>query len=174
MPPLNNGSLGPKVPDMESVKSSTIFDPFDDTVKDGEIMSHPGTPRNHIDEGAEDNRARNGAIAGEALPKISETPTNLSNISDIPKAENVFEPNNIEAPDTLDSLLSFLKTHGDSPVSGLLDLRGLLLEQKEEKVMLRTLVDEMRVDIASLRYALYHRNVLQFNHLHINHSCVRG
>ena len=78
-----------------------------------------------------------------------------SNISYIPNAENVFEPNNIEAPDTLDSLLSFLKTHGDSPVSGLLDLRGLLLEQKEEKVMLRTLVDEMRVDIASLRYALY-------------------
>ena len=88
-----------------------------------------------------------------------------SNISDIPTAENVFEPNNIEAPDTLDSLLSFLKTHGDSPVSGLLDLRGLLLEQKEEKVMLRTLVDEMRVDIASLRYELYHRNVFLFNYL---------
>ena len=112
LPSSNNGISGLIVPDIESVKGSTIVDSFYDSEK-------------------------------------------ASNISDIPNAENVFEPNNIEAPDTLDSLLSFLKTHGDSPVSGLLDLRGLLLEQKEEKVMLRTLVDEMRVDIASLRYALY-------------------
>ena len=65
-------------------------------------------------------------------------------------SEDVFQQNNIEAPDTLDSLLNFLKTSG-SPVSGLLDLRSLLLEQKEEKVMLRTLVDQMKVDIAGLR-----------------------
>ena len=64
--------------------------------------------------------------------------------------EDVFQQNNIEAPDTLDSLLNFLKTTG-SPVSGLLDLRSLLLEQKEEKIMLRTLVDQMKVDIAGLR-----------------------
>ena len=65
-------------------------------------------------------------------------------------SEDVLQQNNIEAPDTLDSLLNFLKTSG-SPVSGLLDLRSLLLEQKEEKVMLRTLVDQMKVDIAGLR-----------------------
>ena len=64
--------------------------------------------------------------------------------------EDVLQQNNIEAPDTLDSLLHFLKTSG-SPVSGLLDLRSLLLEQKEEKIMLRTLVDQMKVDIAGLR-----------------------
>ena len=74
------------------------------------------------------------------------------NASDTENAssEDVFQQNNIEAPDTLDSLLNFLKTSG-SPVSGLLDLRSLLLEQKEEKVMLRTLVDQMKVDIAGLR-----------------------
>ena len=65
-------------------------------------------------------------------------------------SEDVFQQNNIEAPDTLDSLLSFLKT-SRSPVKGLLDLRSLLLEQKEEKVMLRTLVDQMKVDISGLR-----------------------
>ena len=64
--------------------------------------------------------------------------------------EDVFQQNNLEAPDTLDSLLNFLKTSG-SPVSGLLDLRSLLLEQKEEKIMLRTLVDQMKVDMAGLR-----------------------
>ena len=64
--------------------------------------------------------------------------------------EDVLQQNNLEAPDTLDSLLNFLKTSG-SPVSGLLDLRSLLLEQKEEKIMLRTLVDQMKVDIAGLR-----------------------
>ena len=66
-------------------------------------------------------------------------------------SEDVIQQNPIEAPDTLDSLLDFLKTSG-SPVSGLLDLRSLLLEQKEEKVMLRTLVDQMKVDITGLRY----------------------
>ena len=65
-------------------------------------------------------------------------------------SEDVIQQNPIEAPDTLDSLLNFLKTSG-SPVQGLLDLRSLLLEQKEEKVMLRTLVDQMKVDITGLR-----------------------
>ena len=158
------------MPDIESVKGSSIVDSFHDIEKDGGITRHQETPRNPIDGGDKDDGAKNVAIAGGTLTRINENPTNLSNSSDIPNAENVFEPNNIEAPDTLDSLLSFLKTHGDSPVSGLLDLRGLLLEQKEEKVMLRTLVDEMRVDIASLRYALYQRNVFQFDYF----SCVRG
>ena len=82
---------------------------------------------------------------------IEENEENL-NASETENAssEDVFQQNNIEAPDTLDSLLNFLKTSG-SPVSGLLDLRSLLLEQKEEKVMLRTLVDQMKVDIAGLR-----------------------
>ena len=140
------------------------MDSFHDIEKDREIIRHQETPKNPINGGDKDDSARNVAFAGGALTRINEDPTNSSNNSDIPNAENVFEPNNIEAPDTLDSLLSFLKTHGDSPVSGLLDLRGLLLEQKEEKVMLRTLVDEMRVDIASLRYALYHRNVFQLKY----------
>ena len=150
------------MPNIESVKGSTIVDSFLDFEKDGEIIRPQVTPTNPMDGGDKTDSARNVAVAAGALTRINEYPTNSSNNSDIPNAENVFEPNNIEAPDTLDSLLSFLKTHGDSPVSGLLDLRGLLLEQKEEKVMLRTLVDEMRVDIASLRYALYHRNVNRF------------
>ena len=159
------------MPDIESVKGSSIVDSFHDIEKDGEITRHQETPRNPIDGGDKDDGARNVAIAGGTLTRINENPTNLSNI---PNAENVFEANNIEAPDTLDSLLSFLKTHGDSPVSGLLDLRGLLLEQKEEKVMLRTLVDEMRVDIASLRYALYQRNVFQFDYLDINFPALEA
>ena len=153
------------MPNIESVKGSTIVDSFHDIEKEGEIIRHQETPRNPINGVDKDDSASNVAVAGGALTRIKESRTNSSNNSDIPNAENVFEPNNIEAPDTLDSLLSFLKTHGDSPVSGLLDLRGLLLEQKEEKVMLRTLVDEMRVDIASLRYALYHRNVFQLKYL---------
>ena len=76
--------------------------------------------------------------------------TGNSSDSENASSEDVFQQNNIEAPDTLDSLLNFLKTSG-SPVSGLLDLRSLLLEQKEEKVMLRTLVDRMKVDTAGLR-----------------------
>ena len=152
------------MPDIESVRGSTIDESFNDTEKDREIIRPQETPTNPINGGIKDDSAKNLVNAGGALTRIDENPTHSSNISDIPNAENVFEPNNIEAPDTLDSLLSFLKTHGDSPVSGLLDLRGLLLEQKEEKVMLRTLVDEMRVDIASLRYAWYLRNVFQFNY----------
>ena len=142
------------------------MDSFHDFEKDREVI-RPQDTSNPINGGDKTDSARNVAVAAGALTRINEYPTNSSNNSDIPNAENVFEPNNIEAPDTLDSLLSFLKTHGDSPVSGLLDLRGLLLEQKEEKVMLRTLVDEMRVDIGSLRYALYHRNVNQFDYLDI-------
>ena len=153
------------MPDIESVKGSTIVDSLHDIEKDREIIRNREAPGNPIDGGDKDDSARNVAFAGGALTRNNENQTSLSNNSDIPNAENVFEPNNIEAPDTLDSLLSFLKTHGDSPVSGLLDLRGLLLEQKEEKVMLRTLVDEMRVDIASLRYELYHRNVFLFDYL---------
>ena len=145
------------------------MDSFHYIEKDKEII-WPQDTSNPINGGVTDS-ARSVAVAAGALTRINEYPTNSSNNSDIPNAENVFEPNNIEAPDTLDSLLSFLKTHGDSPVSGLLDLRGLLLEQKEEKVMLRTLVDEMRVDIASLRYALYYRNVNRFDYLDI-YVCI--
>ena len=36
-------------------------------------------------------------------------------------------------------------------VSGVMELRGLLLAQKEEKIELRSLVDQMRVDIQSIR-----------------------
>lgn len=56
----------------------------------------------------------------------------------------------IDSPDTLDSLLNFLK-QTDSPVSGVMELRGILLAQKEEKIELRSLVDQMRVEIQGIR-----------------------
>ena len=92
-------------------------------------------------------------LGGTSIPEsLIEENDKFRNYTSNEKAssEDVFQQNNIEAPDTLDSLLNFLKTSG-SPVAGLLDLRSLLLEQKEEKVMLRTLVDQMKVDITGLR-----------------------
>ena len=60
----------------------------------------------------------------------------------------------VDSPDTLDSLLDFLKQTA-SPVSGVMELRGLLLAQKEEKIELRSLVDQMKVDIQGIRYSIY-------------------
>ena len=56
----------------------------------------------------------------------------------------------IDSPDTLDSLLNFLR-QTDSPVSGVMELRGILLAQKEEKIEIRSLVDQMRVEIQGIR-----------------------
>ena len=52
---------------------------------------------------------------------------------------------------TLDNLLNFLKDE-NSPVSGIMELRSLLLGQKEEKIVLRSLVEQMRVDLQGIRY----------------------
>ena len=54
-------------------------------------------------------------------------------------------------PDTLDSLLKFLKVPPASPVSGVMELRSLLMAEKEEKILLRSLVDQMRVDLHGIR-----------------------
>ncbi len=55
-----------------------------------------------------------------------------------------------DAPDTLDALLRFLRAPG-SPVKGVMELRSLLLAQKEEKIVLRSLVDQMRVDMQGMK-----------------------
>ena len=55
--------------------------------------------------------------------------------------------------DTLDVLLAFLKVPG-SPVSGVMELRSLLLAQKEEKILLRSLLDQMQVDLKGIRQAI--------------------
>jgi hypothetical protein len=52
--------------------------------------------------------------------------------------------------DSLESLLKFLKDSG-SPVSGVMELRSLLLAQKEEKIWLKSLVDQMRVDVQGMK-----------------------
>ena len=52
--------------------------------------------------------------------------------------------------DTLDSLLSFLKVSG-SPVSGVMELRSLLMSQKEEKILLRSVVEQMRVELKGIK-----------------------
>ena len=59
--------------------------------------------------------------------------------------------------DVLDSLLDFLRVSSSSSsssstsVSGLMELRSLLLAQKEEKILLRSLVDQMRVDLRGIK-----------------------
>ena len=121
---IDNDVKGRKYSGLGVTKSSTI----DEELKKG-LQGNSEKIDSSIEE---DEENQDSSESGNASP------------------EDVFQQNNIEAPDTLDSLLNFLKTTG-SPVSGLLDLRSLLLEQKEEKIMLRTLVDQMKVDIAGLR-----------------------
>lgn len=54
--------------------------------------------------------------------------------------------------DTLDGFLDFLKENEDqSPVSSLLELRSLLLQQKEEKVALQSLVDQMKSEMRGVK-----------------------
>ena len=55
--------------------------------------------------------------------------------------------------DTLDALLRFLRVSG-SPVKGVMELRGLLMAQKEEKILLASLVDQMRVDLQGIRLGM--------------------
>ena len=54
--------------------------------------------------------------------------------------------------DTLDGFLDFLKENEDqSPVSSLLELRSLLLQQKEEKVALQSLVDQIKSEMRGVK-----------------------
>ena len=59
---------------------------------------------------------------------------------------------NTNPDDTLESFLDFLKENEDkSPVSSLLELRSLLLQQKEEKVALQSLVDQMKTEMRGIK-----------------------
>ena len=132
------------------------------TDKENDMIVKNGTAEmNPYNQGAQnDGILGSSGNPASLLEEDDERGTNSSN--EMVSSEDVFQQSNIAAPDTLDSLLQFLKTSG-SPVSGLLDLRSLLLEQKEEKVMLRTLVDQMKVDITGLRYFLF----IEYIHIHV-------
>lgn len=59
--------------------------------------------------------------------------------------------NSLNGPDdTLDAFLEFLK-ESNSPVSSVVELRSLLLQQKEEKVALQSLVDQMRIEMQGVK-----------------------
>ena len=59
---------------------------------------------------------------------------------------------NTNPDDTLESFLDFLKENEDkSPVTSLLELRSLLLQQKEEKVALQSLVDQMKTEMRGIK-----------------------
>lgn len=64
--------------------------------------------------------------------------------------EEDFEEPLSDDVDTLDSFLGYLKEN-NSPVTTLVELRSLLLAEKEEKVTLRSLVDEMRADMRGIK-----------------------
>jgi len=82
------------------------------------------------------------------LPPPSPPPTRKSPPPPKSPSAATFPPQT--GRDTLDSLLNFLKVSG-SPVSGVMELRSLLLSQKEEKILLGSLVDQMRVDLRGMR-----------------------
>ncbi len=76
-------------------------------------------------------------------------PRNATNYGS--QQDNVSAAVAVNRGDTLESLLKFLKESG-SPVSGVMELRSLLLAQKEEKIVLRSLVDQMSVDLQGIKY----------------------
>ena len=53
-------------------------------------------------------------------------------------------------PDSLQTLLNFLKDV-KSPISSILELRGLLLAEKEEKVALQNLIKQLKTDMIGIR-----------------------
>ena len=53
-------------------------------------------------------------------------------------------------PDSLQSLLNFLKDV-KSPISSVLELRGLLLAEKEEKVAMQNLIKQLKTDMIGIR-----------------------
>ena len=140
---------------VNTISPNFTYDPYSSIIKlfDNDLKGHKYsglgvTKSSTIDEELKKGLQGNSEKIDSSIEEDEENQDSSESGNASP--EDVFQQNNIEAPDTLDSLLNFLKTTG-SPVSGLLDLRSLLLEQKEEKIMLRTLVDQMKVDIAGLR-----------------------
>ena len=140
---------------VNTISPNSTYDPYSSIIKliDNDVKGHKYsglgvTKSSAIDEEIKKGLQGNSEKIDAAIEDDEENQD--SSESENASPEDVLQQNNLEAPDTLDSLLNFLKTSG-SPVSGLLDLRSLLLEQKEEKIMLRTLVDQMKVDIAGLR-----------------------
>ena len=107
----------------------------------------------------------NGSLTSETPSTIEKAKITVSKVDDLTEAAaevikalptsevaagrvvNALSPN---SRGTLDNLLNFLKVSG-SPVAGLMELRSLLLAQKEEKIVLRSLVDQMRVDLQGIR-----------------------
>ena len=61
----------------------------------------------------------------------------------------------IQGPDTLEKLLEFLK-EAKSPVSSALELRSLLLFQKEEKMILESVIEHLKADMVGIRYTKVH------------------
>jgi len=49
----------------------------------------------------------------------------------------------IDSPDSLDTLLDYLR-QSNSPITGVLELRSILLAQKEEKIELRGMLEQER------------------------------
>ena len=55
--------------------------------------------------------------------------------------------------DTLGQLLDFLK-EVESPISSVLDLRNILVVQKEEKMAMETMIRELKAEMVGLRYVM--------------------
>ena len=55
--------------------------------------------------------------------------------------------------DTLGQLLDFLK-EVKSPISSVLDLRNILVVQKEEKMAMETMIRELKAEMVGLRYIM--------------------
>ena len=53
-------------------------------------------------------------------------------------------------PDSLQTLLNFLKDV-KSPISSILELRGLLLAEKEEKVAMQNIIKQLKTDMIGIR-----------------------
>ena len=55
-----------------------------------------------------------------------------------------------DKPDSLQTLLNFLKDV-KSPISSILELRGLLLAEKEEKIAMQNLIKQLKTDMIGIR-----------------------
>ena len=60
----------------------------------------------------------------------------------------------INSPDTLDTFLKFLQ-ETKSPISSILDLRSLLVTQKEEKIELENGLRQMGIEMEGIRLVNY-------------------
>ena len=69
------------------------------------------------------------------------------------KIQNEFSKS-IQGPDTLEKLLEFLK-EAKSPVSSALELRSVLLSQKEEKMILESVIEHLKADMVGIRYNIF-------------------